>query len=103
VPRRPANAELLAELAAVLRRHRVRWYLFDAQAVVIHGRPRLTDGVDVTVGRTKDLEDAAGVVEVRGSDLDALRIRSVLGEIDAALGDSDLVERFNHLLRSRGP
>ena len=108
MPRRPASAELLADLAAVLRRRRVRWYLFGAQAVVVHGRPRLTDDVDVTVdaviaGRAKDLEDAGGIVEAHGNDLDVRRIKSVLGEIDAALADSDLVERFNRLLQSRWP
>jgi hypothetical protein len=42
-------ARLLADLATVLRSLGLRWYVFGAQAVVIHGRPRLTEDVDVTV------------------------------------------------------
>jgi hypothetical protein len=42
-------ARLLADLSAVLRALGLRWYVFGAQAVVIHGRPRLTEDVDVTV------------------------------------------------------
>lgn len=40
---------LLADLAAVLDRRSLAWYVFGAQAVVIWGRPRLTADVDVTV------------------------------------------------------
>lgn len=42
-------ARLLADLAATLRPLGLRWYVFGAQAVVIHGRPRLTEDVDVTI------------------------------------------------------
>jgi len=45
----PAAASLLADLARVLSEHSLRWYVFGAQAVVAHGRPRLTEDVDVTV------------------------------------------------------
>jgi hypothetical protein len=168
----------------------VRWYLFGAQAVVIHGRPRLTEDVDVTVetdttrlsglvaalgrsgftprvsdveafvararvipflhrktgipldmvvagsgleqeflsrarvlviggvrvpviapddlvitkviaGRAKDIDDAAGILAAHGESLDIHRIQSVLGEIDAALGDTDMAERFAQLLSHR--
>jgi hypothetical protein len=44
---RPAPVELLGDLAPVLREH--RWYVFGAQAVNVHGRPRMTADVDVTV------------------------------------------------------
>jgi hypothetical protein len=44
-----AAANLLADLAAALTALRLRWYVFGAQAVVVHGRPRLTEDVDVTV------------------------------------------------------
>ncbi len=47
---RPAAAvALLADLAAVMRRRRLRWYVFGAQAAVAYGRPRMTGDVDVTV------------------------------------------------------
>lgn len=42
-------ADLLRALAAAFAERRLRWYVFGAQAVVAHGRPRLTADVDVTV------------------------------------------------------
>ena len=48
-----APAELLAALARAFAERRWRWYVFGAQAVVAHGRPRLTADVDASV-------DAAG-------------------------------------------
>jgi hypothetical protein len=169
----------------------VRWYLFGAQAVVLHGRPRLTDDVDVTVdtdrkrlpelvaalgragftprvsdvetfvararvipflhrttgipvdmvlagsgleqeflaraqvldvggirvpvitpddliitkviaGRAKDLDDARGILAAH-ADLNVRRIKSVLGAIDSALGDTNLAEDFARLLPTSGP
>jgi hypothetical protein len=41
--------ELLQDLAAVFDRKGVRWYLFGAQAAILHGSPRLSADVDVTV------------------------------------------------------
>jgi hypothetical protein len=55
-------AELLAALAPVLQQLGVGWYLFGAQAAMLHGAERLTADVDVTVhlgGRgSKDLVHA---------------------------------------------
>lgn len=42
-------AELLAALAAVFRTFGLRWYVFGAQAAILHGAARLTADVDVTV------------------------------------------------------
>jgi hypothetical protein len=42
-------AELLADLAAALDGLEVDWYLFGAQAAIVHGAARLTADVDVTV------------------------------------------------------
>jgi uncharacterized nucleotidyltransferase DUF6036 len=44
-------AELLADLAAAFQRQGVDWYLFGAQAAILHGAARLTADVDVTVRR----------------------------------------------------
>lgn len=188
--RRPASVELLRALAPILRRRRARWYVFGAQALIAHGRPRLTEDVDVTVevaaaklppliaalgragftpripdaaafaahsrvipfvhepssvgldlvlaasglelafleraaladlggirvpviaaddlvitkvvaGRAKDLDDVAGVIAAQGASLDLRRIRAILGELDAALGDSSLLARFERLLAAR--
>jgi len=187
VPRRPATDNLLAALAPVLRRRRLRWYVFGAQAVLVHGRPRMTEDVDVTVevapaalpglvaalgragfqprvddvaafvararvipflhrktgvpldlvlageglekeflsravlvtvggvrvpmiapddlvitkimaGRPKDLEDAEGVLAAHRDKIDVPGLRRVLGELDAALGDTDLVGCLEQLL-----
>ncbi|HZA14164.1 MAG TPA: nucleotidyltransferase [Myxococcaceae bacterium] len=45
----PVAADLLRDLAAVLRSEGLRWYVFGAQAVVVHGFVRQTADVDVTV------------------------------------------------------
>lgn len=42
-------AELLRELAAIFGSAGVRWYLFGAQAAILHGAARLSADVDVTV------------------------------------------------------
>jgi len=42
-------AELLRELAAIFAGADVRWYLFGAQAAILHGAARLSADVDVTV------------------------------------------------------
>ena len=41
--------ELLGALAGVLQRLSLRWYLFGAQAAIVHGAARLTGDVDATV------------------------------------------------------
>jgi hypothetical protein len=41
--------DLLADLAGALDEARVEWYLFGAQAAILHGVARLTADVDVTV------------------------------------------------------
>ena len=42
-------AELLADLRQALAALGARWYLFDAQAAILHGATRLTADVDITV------------------------------------------------------
>lgn len=53
-PERSTLAEIFAGLDAVFRRLDLRWYLFGAQAALLHGAARLTADVDVTL-------DAAGL------------------------------------------
>ncbi|XYI04185.1 nucleotidyl transferase AbiEii/AbiGii toxin family protein [Sorangium sp. So ce1128] len=170
-----------------MRRRRLRWYVFGAQAAVAYGRPRMTADVDVTIdlaqtstltlvddlsragfdlridlgeaflrearllplvhratcmpidvviaasslhveflarrrlidlggvrvpmispedlivtkvlaGRPKDLEDVRGVL-LEQHDLDLDRIRELLGELEAALGEDRLLRRLERLLR----
>ena len=50
---RPAAVDLLATAAPVLARWG-RWYLFGAQAVILHGVPRLSADVDVTLALEPD-------------------------------------------------
>ena len=40
---------LLGDFERLARAEGLRWYLFGAQAVVLHGRPRLTEDVDITL------------------------------------------------------
>lgn len=48
----------------------------------------------VLAGRLKDVEDIRGVLAERGDRLDLVRIRDVLHMLEQALGQSDLVPRF---------
>jgi hypothetical protein len=45
----PSAVELLRDLAPALAALNLRWYVFGAVAVAVHGRPRTTLDVDVTV------------------------------------------------------
>ena len=56
MPIQPAARELLAALAPVLSRWG-RWYLFGAQAVIVHGVPRLSADLDVTLALEPDTPD----------------------------------------------
>jgi hypothetical protein len=52
----PAARELLTALAPVASRWG-RWYLFGAQAVVVHGVPRLSADLDITLALEPDAPD----------------------------------------------
>jgi Nucleotidyl transferase AbiEii toxin, Type IV TA system len=57
----PPLAELLAHLQRTFAARGVRWFLFDAQAAILHGVARLSADVDVTV----DLGERASADLVR--------------------------------------
>lgn len=76
MPSTPAPARLLADLAGVLERLSIRWYVFGAQAVLIWGRPRMATDVD--------------------------QIRTVLNMLQQAIGQSDLVPVFEYELQRVG-
>jgi hypothetical protein len=69
-------ADLLADLERGLRALGVRWFLFGAQAAILHGAARLSADVDVTVElgarSSRDLVDGLSTVgfELRVSDVD---------------------------------
>ena len=46
---RPAAVDAIAAFGAAMERMSCRWYLCGAQAVCVHGRPRMTADIDVTV------------------------------------------------------
>jgi ribosomal protein L12E/L44/L45/RPP1/RPP2 len=59
--------ELLRDLAAAMAGLGRRWYLFGAQAVAVHGRPRLTADVDVTIeAEPADVPAVLQALERRG-------------------------------------
>lgn len=57
----------------------------------------------VLAGRPKDLEDAAGLWHLLGREMDAGRIRRVLGLLEEALSQSDLLPGFESIRRRRSP
>lgn len=56
-------ADLLADLAAALNEAGLPWYLFGAQAAILHGAARLTADVDITV-RLSDAQSALSLVAI---------------------------------------
>ena len=113
MPVQPAAVELLTALAPVLTRWG-RWYLFGAQAVVLHGVPRLSADVDVTLALTPDAPerfaaemDAAGF-DLRVTDPDFVRRTRVMPfvhrptamPLDVVLAGSGLEEDFLGRARS---
>jgi hypothetical protein len=63
----PDFADLIARLAVELEAKRVPFMLIGGQAVLLHGEPRLTQDVDVTVGVGPDrVPDLLAVCEALG-------------------------------------
>ncbi len=68
-PREPEFGPLLARLARALRAHEVPFMLIGGQAVLLHGEPRLTLDVDVTLGASpKALGTVLAACEAMGVD-----------------------------------
>jgi hypothetical protein len=103
----PAAVELLAALSNVLQRWG-RWYVFDAQAVIAYGSPRLSADVDVTLDLDPDEPerfvadmDAAGFA-LRVSDPEFVRRTRVMPfvhratsmPLDIVLAGSGLEDEF---------
>ena len=59
-------AELLSDLAVALAAIDARWYVFDAQAALVWGRPRLTTDVDVTVRCSVSTDHLVRVLDAHG-------------------------------------
>jgi len=80
VPSSPPIADLLAQLARAFARQGVRWFLFGAQAAILHGAARLTADVDVTVdlGARSSAELVSALAEA-GFDL---RVGDVAGFVE---------------------
>jgi predicted sugar kinase len=73
-------AELLSALAGIFERFPLRWYLFGAQAAIVHGAARLTGDVDATVD-LGSLTTAALVAALRQGGF-AMRTSDVDGFVD---------------------
>jgi hypothetical protein len=53
----------------------------------------------VLAGRPKDLEDIRGILLAQSDGLDTGAVRRLLGQLESALGVSDLVPVFDGLLK----
>jgi hypothetical protein len=51
----------------------------------------------VLAGRPKDIDDARGIWKIHGQDLDAARVETILGLLEEALGQADLLPAFRSL------
>jgi hypothetical protein len=105
----PSIVELLAELHRLFARLGVRWFLFGAQAAILHGVARLSADVDVTVDLgdrpTRALAEAlaAAGFELRVTDVDGFveqtRVLPVVHRasripVDLVLAGPGLEEQF---------
>ena len=52
----------------------------------------------ILAGRPKDMEDARTLWRVRGREVDAAHIRSVLRQLEEALSQSDLIPAFESIV-----
>ena len=52
--RLPDLAAFLARLTRALNEHHLPFMLIGGQAVLLHGRPRLTEDIDITLGVSPD-------------------------------------------------
>jgi len=55
----------------------------------------------ILAGRPKDVDDARALWQLHGREMDAQRIRHILQLLEEALGQSDLVSRFESISSSR--
>jgi hypothetical protein len=67
-------------------------YICSAEDLIIH---------KALAGRPQDLADIEGVIYRQGDALDVRYIRSWLREFSSALGDPEILERFEHAFASR--
>lgn len=89
--------ELFSDLDAVFDRTSARWYVFGAQAAIVHGATRLTADVDIILGgpgleeqfmQRAQQHDLAGVMVpiASGEDIIAMKILAGRGkDLDDAL------------------
>jgi len=101
-------AEVLRSLEAALREAGARWYLFGAQAALVHGAARLTSDVDATVlWDVDDVEPLVAALDRRGLALRPVPVdfigrtrvvplvhRSTSMQVDLVLGGPGLEELF---------
>jgi hypothetical protein len=84
-------------------------FLARARVVHVHGvQVRIAAPDDIVVmkilaGRAKDVDDIVGILRSAPEGLDIAQLRTVLAELEAMLGQSDLVPMLEHALsRARG-
>jgi hypothetical protein len=89
----PIYQTLLAELARALENARLPYMVIGGQAVLVHGEPRLTRDVDVTLGvdasalpNVLRAVQAIGLMPVRGDIEEFVRSANVLPVADARSG-----------------
>ena len=105
----PAATDLLRALGPVVGKFGGRWYVFEAQAVLVWGRPRLTGDVDVTVFLDPEEPEAfVAAMAQAGFDLRVPNLRDFVARtrvfpfthvasglaLDAVLGGPGLEEEF---------
>ena len=105
---------LLSDLHSIFERNKIRWYVFGAQAAIMHGASRMTADLDITViygdrplealinslktgGFDIRIADPVEFIE-RNSVLPALHIKTGM-PVDIVFGRSGLEEEFERRAR----
>ena len=99
-------AELLAALHGALAALGVRWFLFGAQAAILHGAARLSADVDVTVDRgRRSATELVVALAAAGFELRVPVLQSGTTAIDRQVnvrGEGDAAARAVARYRRRG-
>lgn len=73
-------AELLSSVHAVFERTSTKWYIFSAQAAIVHGASRLTADVDITVMYGDDsIETLISILKEKGF---AIRVEDAVSFVE---------------------
>jgi hypothetical protein len=101
-PTPPDFAGLISSVARELARRELPFMIIGGHAVLLHGRPRLTEDLilhKLFAGRPRDLEDVSGIVLRQRGKLDWDYVKQWAGEFKTVPGREELPDQVAELRR----